>query len=70
MVRLAFWQRRVPVVELHGLIAGRAGLLNLRGAAPLIERAFAAARGRAVLLDIDSPGGSPVQSDLIAARGA
>ncbi len=65
--RLAFWRRhRIPVVELHGLIAGRAGLLNLRGAAPLIERAFAA-RGRAVVLDIDSPGGSPVQSDLIAA---
>jgi ClpP class serine protease len=67
MPTLAFWQRRVPVVELHGLIAGRAGLLNLRGAGPLIDRAFAAARGRAVILDIDSPGGSPVQSDLIAA---
>ncbi len=67
MPALAFWQRRVPVVELHGLIAGRTGLLNLRGAAPLIDRAFAAARGRAIVLDIDSPGGSPVQSDLIAA---
>jgi ClpP class serine protease len=67
MARLAFWRRHhVPVVELHGLIAGRAGLLNLRGAAPLVERAFAMARGRAVVLDIDSPGGSPVQSDLIA----
>ncbi len=68
MPHLAFWRARgVPVVELHGLIAGRPGLLNLRGAAPLIERGFAAARGRALVLDIDSPGGSPVQSDLIAA---
>lgn len=68
MARLAVWRRhRVPVVQLHGLIAGRAGMLNLRGAAPLIDRAFATARGRTLILDIDSPGGSPVQSDLIAA---
>ena len=68
MSRLAFWRRRprINVVELHGLIAPRQGLLNLRGAGPLIERAFATARGRPVILDIDSPGGSPVQSDLIA----
>ncbi len=59
--------RRVPVIELHGLIAGREGALNLGLARPLIERAFGAVRrGEAVVLDIDSPGGSPVQSDLIA----
>ena len=34
--------------------------------APLIDRAFRAARGQPVILDIESPGGSPVQSDLIA----
>ena len=68
MPDLLFWRRkpRVNVVELHGLIAPRQGLLNLRGAGPLIERAFATARGRPVILDIDSPGGSAVQSDLIA----
>ncbi len=67
MPRLAFWRGpQINVVELHGLIAPRSGLLNARGAEPLIERAFAAARGRPVVLDIDSPGGSPVQSDLIA----
>ncbi|MGA9866626.1 MAG: S49 family peptidase [Acetobacteraceae bacterium] len=66
-MRLRFWRRTVPVIELHGLIAGRPGLLNLQSAAPLIERGFAAAGKRAVILDIDSPGGSPVQSDLIAA---
>ena len=67
MAGLAFWRRpRINVVELHGLIASRQGLLNLRGAGPLIERAFSTAHDRPVILDIDSPGGSPVQSDLIA----
>ena len=61
------WQRpRIPVVELHGLIAARDGAVSLRSAGPLIERAFAAAgKGGTVILDIDSPGGSPVQSELI-----
>lgn len=65
---LRFWRRkpRINVVQLHGLIAPREGLLNLHGAGPLIDRAFATARRRPVILDIDSPGGSPVQSDLIA----
>ena len=62
------WRRpRIPVLELHGLIAGREGALNMRATGPLVERAFAAARkGGVVILDIDSPGGSPVQSELIA----
>ena len=65
---LLFWRRpRVGVIELHGVIASRAGGLSARAFAPLIERAFrAAGRGGHVVLDIDSPGGSPVQSDLIA----
>ncbi len=62
------WRRpRISVIELHGVIAGRDGALNIRSAAPLVERAFAAVRkGGVVILDIDSPGGSPVQSELIA----
>ena len=57
----------IPVIELHGLIAGREGAVNLRSAGPLVERAFGSAkRGGNVILDIDSPGGSPVQSELIA----
>ena len=62
-----FWRRpRVPVIELRGVIRG--GGLSLRTAGPLIERAIRTAgkRGGHVVLDIDSPGGSPVQSDLIA----
>jgi signal peptide peptidase SppA len=70
MPRLLFWRRpRVAVVELHGVLAARDGALNLRAAGPAIDAAFrAAGRGATVLLDIDSPGGSPVQSDLIARR--
>ena len=68
-MRLLFWRPPpVAVVELHGVIAGRDGALSLRSAGPLIERAFAATREDGTLvLDIDSPGGSPVQSELIAA---
>jgi signal peptide peptidase SppA len=68
VMRLLFWRgSRVPVLELHGMIASRLGQLNLRAVAPLIEKACRAARGRDLVLDIDSPGGSPVQSELIAA---
>jgi signal peptide peptidase SppA len=64
---LMFWRRSgVPVIELHGLIAARMNQLNLAGAQARIDAAFDAAKGKPVVLDIDSPGGSPVQSDLIA----
>ncbi|MDA8249113.1 MAG: S49 family peptidase [Rhodospirillales bacterium] len=72
MMRLAFWRPRpVPVLQLHGLIAARPGALNIDVIGPLIDRAIAiAAAGKpgVLLLDIQSPGGSPVQSDLIATR--
>ncbi len=64
---MLFWRKpRINVIELHGLIATRLGQLNLQSARPLIEKGFASAKGRPVILDIESPGGSPVQSDLIA----
>ena len=67
MSGLLFWRgKRIPVIVLHGMIAPRIGQLSLRAVAPLIDKAFAAARKGHVILDIDSPGGSPVQSDLIA----
>jgi len=65
--RIFFWRRpRINVVELHGLIAPRAGMLSASSAKPLIDRAFRSAGRQPVILDIESPGGSPVQSDLIA----
>jgi len=57
---------RINVIEMHGLIAARPGAVNMGTMAPLIDRAFRSARGQPVILDIESPGGSPVQSDLIA----
>ncbi len=67
-MNIRFWRRpRINVIELHGLIASRSGALNADKFAPLIERAFrSAGKGGDVVLHIDSPGGSPVQSDLIA----
>jgi ClpP class serine protease len=61
------WRRpRLNVIVLHGVIAARAGMLNADSARPLIEKGFASSAGQPVILDIESPGGSPVQSDLIA----
>ncbi len=72
MIVMAWWfpwrTRAVPVVELHGLIAARPGAVSLASHGPLITRAFRAARrGGDLILDINSPGGSPVQSALLAA---
>ncbi len=61
----------VSVLRLSGPIGtiglGRAGL-SLARLAPAIERAFTLPLVRAVALSINSPGGSPVQSALIAKR--
>ncbi len=69
-VRLPFLPRPpvVPVVRLSGMIAEGARRLSDNALAPLFERAFRKGRPAAVALVINSPGGSPVQSSLIAAR--
>lgn len=66
--KILFWRRPpIGVIELHGTLSSREGALNLKSIGPLIERAFrSVAKNDAVILDINSPGGSPVQSDLIA----
>ncbi len=62
-------RKTVSVVRLQGAIgmAGRTGL-NDRSTASLLERAFTKGKPAAVALEINSPGGSPVQSSLIGAR--
>jgi serine protease SohB len=50
------------------IAAGPRGTLSDAALAPLVERAFRRGRPRAVALILNSPGGSPVQSSLIAAR--
>jgi signal peptide peptidase SppA len=61
----------VAVIPLSGII-GRFGSfgrsLNLRSLAGTIERAFGMPDLAAVALSVNSPGGSPVQSALIAGR--
>ncbi|GAB4369073.1 MAG: S49 family peptidase [Kiloniellaceae bacterium] len=61
----------VAVLRLTGTIGGfgplRSGM-SLASVEPLIERAFAQKRLEAVALVINSPGGSPAQSALIAKR--
>ncbi|MGB7322373.1 MAG: S49 family peptidase [Albidovulum sp.] len=61
---------RVAVIRLQGTITagGRGGGLSDAALAPVIERAFSRGKPAAVALVINSPGGSPVQSALIAAR--
>ncbi len=59
----------VAVVRLSGAIgmAGR-GSMNATALAPVLEKAFRKGKPAAVALEINSPGGSPVQSSLIGAR--
>jgi serine protease SohB len=63
---------RVALIRLSGLIAARpdplSGGLNAAGIGPLLDRAFGLRRLAAVMLVVNSPGGSPVQSSLIARK--
>jgi serine protease SohB len=64
----------VAVLRLSGVIAARGASpfgpagISVEGLAPLIERAFRLKRLQAVALVVNSPGGSPVQSSLVAQR--
>ena len=61
----------MPVIRLSGIIGAASPLrqgLNLDACAGAIERAFAVKNAPAVVLQINSPGGSPVQSRLIYER--
>ncbi|MHA1114035.1 MAG: S49 family peptidase [Alphaproteobacteria bacterium] len=61
----------VAVLRLSGLIGGVGPLrrgMTVTETGPVIERAFALKRLKAVALAINSPGGSPVQAGLICRR--
>lgn len=59
----------VAVIRLQGMISsGPRGPLSDEAMASVIEKAFRRGKPVAVALVINSPGGSPVQSSLIAAR--
>ncbi|MFD1882614.1 S49 family peptidase [Paracoccus pacificus] len=73
-MRIPFLNRHptVSVIRLQGTIGipGRGGSAALSDAtlAPVLERAFRRKKPVAVAIALNSPGGSPVQSSLIAAR--
>ncbi|MEO9895603.1 MAG: S49 family peptidase [Paracoccaceae bacterium] len=59
----------VAVIRMQGVIAsGNRGTLSDQALAPAIERAFSKGKPTAIALQINSPGGSPVQSSLIGSR--
>ncbi len=61
----------VAVVRLSGVIGGGSALrpgLNLNSVSTVLETAFKTKHAKAVALAINSPGGSPVQSNLIYTR--
>ncbi len=61
----------VAILRLSGVIGAMGPIrngLSLEGTERLIERAFKLKRLKAVALAVNSPGGSPVQSALIAGR--
>lgn len=60
----------IPVVRLQGVLAAdqRPGRLNIAGVGPMLKRAFAIKSAPVVAVVVNSPGGSPVQSRLIAKR--
>lgn len=58
----------VACLNLHGVIGADSKFsagLNFNNIAPLLKRAFEMKNIKAVALNINSPGGSPVQSELI-----
>lgn len=60
----------VPVVRLQGVISQelKPGRLNIDSVAPLLEKAFKVKKAPVVAIIVNSPGGSAVQSRLIAQR--
>jgi len=60
---------RISVIRLAGVIGLSArGALNDESLAPLLEKAFHKGKPSAVAIELNSPGGSPVQSSLIGSR--
>lgn len=59
---------QIPVVRLSGTIEAsmRPDRINIANVAPVLKRAFRVKRAPAVAIIINSPGGSPVQSRLVA----
>lgn len=58
----------VAIVRLSGMISAGSRGLNDATVGPILEKAFSRGKPQAVVLEVNSPGGSPVQSSMIGAR--
>ncbi len=58
-------QPHIAVVDIEGTIANQPNGVNSRDTNKALKRAFEASNSQAVVLNINSPGGSPVQSDEV-----
>lgn len=67
MIKMLWAAKTIPVINFRGVIAARPGTINLSAYAEVLNRGFEIARknGNLLICAIESPGGSPVQSDLI-----
>lgn len=63
-------QPNIAIIRLHGIIAAstKGNTLSLASLEAALEKAFSLPRLKAVALDINSPGGSPVESSKIYRR--
>ena len=64
-------ESRIPVIRLSGVIGAVSSVrkgIDFSSTLPHIEKAFKTRKAKAVALIINSPGGSPAQSHLIASR--
>ena len=74
LARLLPWRRRpptIPAIRLHGVIGSlplRGRGLTIASLSKALGTAFGQSRAPAVILLVNSPGGSPAQSSLIARR--
>ena len=63
---------QIPTLRLSGIIASQAGIasssLSINNLEKLIEKLFSDKKSPAVVIIINSPGGSPTQSSLIAKK--
>lgn len=59
----------IPVVSIHGVIADAGPTsINLKRITTVLEQAFETPNALAVAIEINSPGGSPVQAEKIHNR--
>ena len=57
----------ISIIKLHGEISSRGGGISLSSIRKLISKAFKPLNLKMVVLDIDSPGGDPAETEMVGA---